>query len=360
MRYFLPGNKTLIVRGSAALTLTSGQANILGSQLNESTRIVVQHERQVPVESSGEAEIEIELGENGAIRETDGSTIPKSWLGIVHSLNSMREGKAMIIGPADAGKSTLCTYLMNELLNRNIQVQVIDADIGQADIGPPTTIASSTPSSPTPTLSGLDPQRMFFVGHTTPSFVKSKVFNGINRVLSSDRSCLTIINTDGWILDSEAIIYKSQLISTAKPDIVIGIGPEKNLAPILGVTRTHWIQAETSKAILPRTRNDRKEIRKRGYRRFLDGSTVHTLKLSDVKIHMREDVRQAFTRHSSELHNLLVGMLDTRGFVYQIGILQTVTADYLRVYSRTVRKHIILELGYVKLSRDGAELGFRE
>jgi polynucleotide 5'-hydroxyl-kinase GRC3/NOL9 len=349
------------VRGPAALTVTSGQAHILGSQLNESTRIVVQNERQLPLESRGEAEIEIELRENGAISETDGSTIPRSWTRIVHSLSSMRECKAMIIGPADAGKSTLCTYLMNELLNRNIQVRVIDADIGQADIGPPTTIASSTPSSPTPTLSGLDPQRMFFVGHTTPSFVKGKVFNGINHMLSSDRSGLTIINTDGWILDSEAIIYKSQLISAAKPDIVIGIGQEKSITPILDVTGTHWIEAETSNAIFPRTRNDRKEIRKIGYRRFLDGSTVHTLKLNEVRIRMGEDERkQNLIKHSSELHNLLVGLLDSRGFTYHIGILQTVTTDYLRVYSRAVRKPIILELGYVKLSRDGSELGFRK
>jgi len=340
------------------VVLINGQARILGSPLNKSTRIVIQQEKQLPIESERGTEVEITLGEAGAIREIEGSSVPRSWKDVVDSIETLHEGIAMIIGPADTGKSTLCTYVMNELLIRRIKVRVIDADIGQADIGPPTTIASSTPSIPTPSLSELDPDRMFFVGHTTPGSVESKLLYGIKRMLNSDRDILTIINTDGWMLDSGAIVYKSQLISTVKPDIVIGIGPENNLHTLLDTTRTHWILAETSRAILPRTRIDRKEIRKSGYRRFLEGGSVHTLKLNDVKMQLRESIRKAFSARSSELNSVLIGLLDDEGFMHQIGILEIMAADHLRVYSKTVHNTTTLEFGYIKLSRDGSELGF--
>jgi polynucleotide 5'-hydroxyl-kinase GRC3/NOL9 len=360
LRYLLPADKTLIVRGQATLALLNGEAGILGSPLNKLTKIFVNQEKQLPVESRRETEVEITLGETGAIREIEGSSVPRSWKDVVDSLETIHQGTAMIIGPADVGKSTLCTYAMNELLNRRTKVRVIDADVGQADIGPPTTIASSTPNIPTPTLSGLDPDRMFFVGHTSPGSVESKVFYGIKRMLNSDCNMLTIINTDGWILDSEAIVYKNQLISTVQPDIVIGIGPKNSLRPLLDTTKSRWILAETSRAILPRTRSDRKEIRKSGYRRFLDGSTVHTLRLNDVKMQLRKNIRHALSTRSSELHNVLVGFLDDEGFMHQIGILETMVDDYLRIYCKTMHKTTILELGHVKLSRDGSELGFLE
>ena len=360
LRYLLRADKTLIVRGPATLALLNGEARILGSPLNKLTKIVVQQEKQLPVESWRDTEVEITLGETGAIKEIEGSTVPRSWKDIVDSLETIHQGIMMIIGPADVGKSTLCTYVMNELLNRGINVRVIDADVGQADIGPPTTIASSIPNIPTPVLSGLIPDRMFFVGHTSPGAVASKIFYGIKRMLHYESNMLTLINTDGWILDSEAVVYKNLLISMVRPDIVIGIGPENSLRPLLDTTKSHWILAETSRAILPRTRSDRREIRKSGYRRFLDGSAIHTLRLNDVKMQLRSNIKHAFSTRSPQLHNVLVGFLDEEGFMHQIGILETIMGDCLRIYSKTMHKTTILELGQVMLSRDGSELGFLE
>jgi polynucleotide 5'-hydroxyl-kinase GRC3/NOL9 len=340
------------------MSLIDGQATILGSSLDKSARLVIQQEKQLPIETEDEAEVEITLGENGAIMEIEGSSLPKSWKDVADSLDQMRTGIAMIIGPTEVGKSALCTYLMNELLNRRRTVRVVDADIGQADVGPPATIASSTPILPKPTLSSLDPDRMFFVGHNTPSFVQSQVIHGIKRMLNSDNNGLTIINTDGWILGSEAIIYKSHLISTVKPDILVGIGSEESLNPILHTTTSHSILVEPSRAVLQRTRSDRKELRKSGYRRFLNGSTVHTLKLNNVKMQLRKNIREALFTGNLDLRNVLLGFLTDKGFLDQIGILERMTPSYLTVYSKVIHEPVTLELGYVRLSRDGSELGF--
>ena len=358
LRYLLPVNKTLIVRGPARLNLIGGQATILGASLNNSTNMVIQREKQLPIESEVEAEIEITLGRTGAMMEMEGSSLPESWKNVVNSLANMSKGTAMIIGPSDVGKSTLCTYLMNALINRRRNVRVLDADIGQADIGPPTTITSSTPTIPTATLANLEPERMFFVGHNTPSFVQPQVLHGIKRMLSADCAGVTIINTDGWVNDSAAILYKNRLISAINPDILVGIGPRNSLNPILHTTKSFPIVVDSSRAILPRTRSGRKEIRRSGYQRFLRDSASHTIRLDNIRLQLRKSITRAMTKGNLDLNNVLLGFLNDKGFMDQIGILETMAHRCLTVYSRLIHQPITLEFGYVKLARDGSELGF--
>jgi len=320
--------------------------------------MIIQREKQLPVESTDGAEIEIAVGASGAMKEIEGSSLPDSWRNVVDSLEAMGEGIGMIIGSSDAGKSALCTYLMNELIKRRRNVRVLDADIGQADIGPPTTIASSTPNLPKPTLSHLEPSRIFFVGHNTPSFVQSKVLHGITSMLSSEYTGVTVVNTDGWVNDSAAILYKNRLISTVNPNILVGIGARDSLNPILQTTKTPTIIAESPRVILPRTRSERKQIRKCGYQRFLTNSTLHTFNLGNTKLRLRESIKQAISKSNLDLRNVLLGLLNDEGFLEQIGILERITPRLLTVYSRAVHQTATIEFGYVKLSRDGSELGF--
>lgn len=318
--------------------------------------MVIQPDKQLPIESEDEAEIDITFGRTGTLMEMEGSSLPESWKDVVNSLASMGRGIAMIIGPSDVGKSTLCTYVMNALINRRCNVRVLDADIGQADIGPPTTIASSTPTLPRPTLAHLEAEKMFFVGHNTPSFVQTQVLRGIKRMLTSDYTGVTIINTDGWVNDSAAILYKNCIISIVNPDILVGIGPRSSLNPILQATKSYPIILESSPAVLPRTRGERKEIRRIGYQRFLTNSTSHTLKLEDVRLRLRGSI----SKRNLDMSNVILGFLNAKGFMDQIGILETISHSHLTVYSRAIHQHVTIEFGYVRLARDGVELGFLE
>ena len=358
MRYLIPADKTLIVRGPASLKLVHGHATVLGAPLVQSSNIVIQRDKQLPIESGDEAKIEITIDSTGSIMEVDGSSLPKSWKDVVNLLADLGKAIVMIIGPSDAGKSTLCTYIMNSLIIRRREVRVIDADIGQADIGPPTTIASSAPTMPKLGLVQLEPERMFFVGHVTPSFVQEKVFRGIRRILRSDCRGVTIVNTDGWVRDAAAILYKKRLISTVNPDKLVGIGPRNSLNPFLHSTKSDPIMVESSKVTLPRTRIQRKEIRRRGYQRFLTNSIVQTIKLDNTKMR----VKKTFTHWglSGPLSKVILGFLDIEGFMIQIGILESITGNHLTVYTRRIHRPVTVEFGFVRLARDGTELGFLE
>ena len=46
----------------------------------------------------------------------------------------------VVIGESDTGKTTLVTALANAAFARGFGVGIVDADLGQSEIGPPTTI----------------------------------------------------------------------------------------------------------------------------------------------------------------------------------------------------------------------------
>ncbi len=357
MRYLLPPNNTLIVRGPASLRLLSGDATVLAAPLECDKRLVIRQEKQLPIEASSEVEVEILRGEKGSTFQLEGSTIPKSWRTAAQALSDVKEGKVMIIGGTDVGKSTLCTYLTNDLLMRGLRVRVIDGDIGQADIGPPTTVGSAVALDCLFSLSDLSPSGMIFVGHTSPSHVETKLTLGIRRLANVEQNILTIINTDGWVLDPEAILYKIRLIAAVQPDLVIGISTDGELQPILSGSQARSMRIEAARDVLSRSRSDRRELRIAGYKRFLEGGTVRTLQRRTIRIGTPKGVRDL---QNPDLRNLIVGLLNNEGFLLQIGIFLSADRDMLRIHTRSLEGTYEIELGYVKLSTDGVELGYLE
>lgn len=360
MRYLLTAHNTLITQGPASIRLLNGDASVLGGSLQRNRKLVVREEKQIPIEASSDAEIEITLGESGKIFEVAGSTIPRSWKLAVEALVEIEQGKVMVVGATDVGKSTLCTFLANELLKRGLRTCLIDADIGQTDIGPPTTIGSAVPTSFLSSLVDLTPEALIFIGDTSPSKVETKLIKGIQRLLNRARESLRVINTDGWILDPAAILYKINLITAIQPDLVIGISAGTELNPILSASRARSMGVEAPENVLSRSRTNRREIRKAGYRRFLDGGSTRTFPIDRFSVRIPGGLPPLQRWRTRDQQNLIVGFLDDEDYLLQIGVLLDFGNGLLKVYSRPVEGVRQIEVGYVKLSIDGTELGYLE
>ena len=359
MRYLLRPERTLIVRGPASLRLMDGLASALEAPLG-SRKLVVREDRQLPIETTSEADLEVILGGSGTIFEVPGSTIPRSWHSCLEALVEMQQGRVLIVGATDVGKSTLTTFLANGLLKEEINCQIVDADIGQSDIGPPTSIGTAITSSSLSSLVDLNPLALIFIGHTSPNHVQSKLRDGIRLLSSFKQAPLTIINTDGWVLDHEAVIYKVKLVDAIQPDLVLGISAAGELEPIMSKISAMSMRIEAPTMILPRSQSDRRQIRTSGYRRFLDGGVTRVYPMRAIQLKMPIGVSSIETATISQLRNLIVGLLNDQGFLLQIGVLLGLDDNSLRVYSRAVDQLAGIELGYVKLSTDGSELGYLE
>ena len=355
MLHELSPNNTLLVRGPASIVLLDGQASILGAAIQLHQRTSVMDEKRLPIETAQHANLEITLGKSAEIFEVQGSTIPHSWALAAEALAEMNRGKVAVIGPTDVGKSTLCVYLVNRLLRQKLSI--IDADVGQTDLGPPTTIARAEPKNPITSLTELLPDARIFIGHTSPGQVEGRLIDGIQRLSAENEDSLTIINTDGWISDPEAIQYKISLIARIKPDLVIGLGFGNELQPILAGSRAQSMTVEPASEVLPRSKSDRQKIRVNGYRRFLDGGSMRTFTLREVQV-SPESLSFLAKSKASELRNLIVGLLNENRYLVQIGVLLTFELGTIRVYCKPAREVRTIELGYLKLSTNGSELGF--
>ncbi|TMI07272.1 hypothetical protein E6H34_08640 [Candidatus Bathyarchaeota archaeon] len=299
------------------------------------------------------------MGENGFYRQVDGSAIPPSWREAGDILRQSR-GLAVLLGDVDVGKSTLSTYLANVCLDHMIQTSIIDGDIGQADIGPPTTTSSSTVSNHILRLEDLKPERSHFIGDTSPSRVSTKLVQSIIHLRDeiTARSEIIILNTDGWVRDEEAIRYKLQLLNSLQPSLVLGLSSNNELDPILDQQQYSTLRLEASRFARARTREERRKTREEGYRRFLQNPKHIDLNLNTIKLRMFNKSRQQRIDQDSTHRGTLAGLLDEKGMLLSIGRVVRIQNGILRVTTKTEERPRIVELGAVILSSRFAEVGY--
>src|SRR5689334_12910861 len=77
-------------------------------------------------------------------------------------------GSTLIMGGIDAGKTTFTRLLVNRLVERGRRIGVIDADLGQSEIGPPACVGLALVDAPIAALSDAVPHALAFVGATSP------------------------------------------------------------------------------------------------------------------------------------------------------------------------------------------------
>src|SRR5437773_5789241 len=93
-------------------------------------------------------------------------TVDPSWEMAVAQARDARV--VLVIGETDTGKTSFTTYLANRLLAENLSVGVVDADLGQSDIGPPTTVGLGRLCPPVERLADAEVLGLYFVGSTSP------------------------------------------------------------------------------------------------------------------------------------------------------------------------------------------------
>lgn len=269
-------------------------------------------------------------------------------------------GVAVLLGDADAGKSTLSTYLANRCFRSRIMTRIIDADVGQADIGPPTTTSRSTVSENIFSLRELRPEKAHFIGATSPSSVEEKHIQSIERLSQDIRNSgtITIVNTDGWTREEKAVEHKLQLLTTLRPELVLGLSIDHELEPILDFQKIPVLELEASKFARTRTRGERKKTREEGYKRFLQNSSERQFKLNKVKLRMYNSPQQQRLDQSTSHRGTLAGLLDETGALLSIGRILGIRNGIIRITTPSQEKPAMVEFGAIVLSSRFEEVGF--
>jgi len=289
MKRTVEKGKTILVDGPSSVTALSGEAKVLGAPLKVGERLVIREGKRKPIEVVEKSTFDLLLGENASFEEIDGSTIPSSWETFSEELIS--GGKTltvMVVGDVDSGKTSFCTYLANRALEKRLKVAIIDADLGQSDVGPPSTIGFSHIVTPVKDLFEVEAESAYFVGLTSPSGVMAKVIENLSSLKSialKNNVDLLIVNTDGWIDGEEAAAYKIKLIETIAPDIVVGIQHENELSSILSALKERKVFSVNSpSAIRAKDRERRKILRELSYKKYLKDAKIQSFPLNWINI----------------------------------------------------------------------------
>jgi polynucleotide 5'-hydroxyl-kinase GRC3/NOL9 len=411
--------KTLLVDGPASVILLSGEAEILGARFRRGLKMVIRGGKRMPFLVTSSAEFDVLLGDKGAANLFDGSTIPASWEACVRKVLEKNDKPiiAMIAGAIDVGKTSFCAYLTNMALKRKQRVAIVDADLGQSDVGPPSTVGSCHVTKPIYDPFDMGAEDVCFIGVTSPSGATKETVDGIAGILEKTLKSgidLLIVNTDGWVESEDAVRYKLALAKRIKPSILIGLEEKNELTFLMGaLTDIDRIAIESSPAVRKRDREERKVLRELGYKKYLKGAAVQSFPLNWVRIsgvpfgsgippsnsRMMKIVEQIGTsplycEETSETifialskqqwadeeiaktlegsfgkkvkivwrgdeEGLLVALNDKEGNFIGLGIVEQL--DYerrvLKVYTSARKNVASIKVGQVKLDKSGKELG---
>ena len=306
---------TLLVDGPASVTVTSGKVEAFGSIISGAAKVVIREGKRLPFAVEETAAFEIELGDTASAEEVEGNTVPPSWNESCKEFLDLQTKPvtAMVLGSVDSGKTSFCTYLANKVLGEKRKVAVLDGDLGQSDIGPPSTIGYAFVTRPITDLFSLRAKNAFFVGETSPSKVTNKVIAAMaslkKEVLASNAE-FVVTNTDGWIEGECAVNYKIELIEELSPDFIFLIQQKDELAPFIsGLEKFKKVVVESPSFIRQRDIEKRRSLRELGYIKYLANPKVLSLSLSWLKVEGNEllDVCKTHTnaRQAGRAYGLL-------------------------------------------------------
>ena len=196
--------------------------------------------------------------------------------------------RVLVVGETDSGKTTFSTFILNAALSKGLSVALIDADVGQNDVGWPGTVALAYPSKPVSWLGELEPAAIYFVGSNTPVGCEDAVILGVVKLMrkASGRD-LIVVNTDGWIADRRALSFKARLVESVEPDTLVvmeGSGASEALARMFESTKIRVVRAPTPPAAKGKERGLRKIRREMSYLELLSKASVKQLKLREVRL----------------------------------------------------------------------------
>jgi polynucleotide 5'-hydroxyl-kinase GRC3/NOL9 len=261
---------------------------------------------------------------------------PKQWFALLDVLEK-EKGIAIILGATDTGKTTLAKFLISNLCKRDLKVALVDADIGQSFLGPPTTIGFSIfKSDPTWELI-LSPPEIFFVGSTTPEGCFPIHLKGVKRMsdkASSSGADVIIVDTTGFILGEAGKELKIRKIDLLSPRFLIALQKESEIEPLLelyqGNSLYKILRLTLSEQVKPRTLEERRVYRTNKFQDYFKQAVIRELGTDEVQMEGEVLDPNGDTLPldwALRINGLLIGLKDTHDETQALGVIRNYSEE---------------------------------
>lgn len=330
-------------------------------------------------------------------------------------------GVAMAVGATDTGKTRFCFELCMAALEAGVPTAIVDADVGQSEVGAPGTVGMALVEKPVEALSDIKPRRLYFVGATSPAEHVMECAIGTKKMVDAALELgakLVVVDTTGLVggwLGRKLKTYKADLV---RPDYLIGIEKKHEVEHLLipfarveGMRVKRVASSDEAKRKLPEFRTAK---RRWNYNKHFADSRGHLIRMDDVSLwntwlgtgrpmkwqyvqfienalkcpvlHVevtgrgiyivseracsmgnRKALEEQFKTASilsvtgQTFQNVLVGLADENANTISVGLLQAIDFKqrYLFVISpiKTISPVKIIQFGTIRVTKDGDELG---
>ncbi len=195
----------------------------------------------------------------------------------------------LIIGETDTGKTFFTTCLANNLLSHGFSVGVVDSDLGQSDIGPPTTVGLGVISQPVERLGEAEVVGLYFVGstspqgHLLPTVIGTKLMVEKALALGFER---VLVDTSGLVQGELGRTLKRHKIDLIAPDLVFCLQRGEECEHILKAyalgRRPEILRLAPGPAGRKRSQEERRQHRERTLHAYFHGARPLHLDLTRV------------------------------------------------------------------------------
>jgi len=330
-------------------------------------------------------------------------------------------GVAMVVGNVDAGKTSFCARLASAGVAAGVATAVVDADIGQSEIGAPGTIGMALVDKEITALGDLKPRRLYFVGSTTPVGHMLESAAGTRKMVDEARAAgarLVVTDTSGLVSGHVGRKLKTYKADLLRPDYIVGIQKQREIEHVLiPFSRVEWANvirlavSDQARRKPPELRAARRQMNfyrhfhdapghiirfdevctwntwlltgrlmKWQYVKFIEdalkcralhvevvGSGILIVSEKSCRAEGRAALEEQFkTREitivpAESYGGLLVGLADKTGATLSVGLIQAIDFKHRSFFVLSPLKSAspvkIVQFGSIRLQRDGRELG---
>jgi polynucleotide 5'-hydroxyl-kinase GRC3/NOL9 len=254
----------------------------------------------------------------------------------------------------DRGKSTYCRFLSQHLLAAGWRVAIVDADVGQKDIGPPAAITLGYPVLAQP-LTTVLPAAWYFVGAVSPVGHLLPMVVGTRQLVEVAQANCVIINTTG-LIHGVGRVLKSYTIEAVQPHVIVAIEQEAELQALLTAYRNYRIlRLPPSPQAVAKTPEQRRLAREQAFQRSFQTASEVALPARQLLFQRR------YVPRDEELH-VLCGVADRRNRGVGLAIImgRQAPSDTLSLLTPVPARLIhIVQYGDLSLTPEGHELDRR-
>ena len=243
----------------------------------------------------------------------------------------------LVLGATEAGKTTFTAWLATALHARGYTVAIVDADVGQTELGPPTTVGLGRVTKPLTRPADAELVAFEFVGVTSPARRPTRVVEATARLSVRARADFqrVVVDTSGFIAGGFGANVKQRKIAAVDPDVVVVIERADEAAHIVrglaGRARPRIMRLPALPTTHPRSAATRRVHRDAALARYLEGARLVALDARRVSV-------RALTGDAVPLSDVtpgaLAGLHDAAGGTIALGVVHSVDASAGRLVVR--------------------------